>query len=884
MFKEPIFEVFLKSTGTRRKLTIPTVFTNDRRSVKLHFKIMDMQADELVGKSAYVLLYMKDGSFYQTENIQADETLYTYILTSNQGQHSGVAKTQLVVTDNDKEIASEKFEFNVETGLDSVVATEVMIHDWTTLTREAGEFIAEMKTNESQRQTDFDNTQTSRQSTFNANESTRQSTFNTNEQARQTNEDVRVDNEETRGLSESERISNEESRVIEEGTRAQQEQSRMEAEATRSEFYTGFDGKLEATQLQTVKTEKKTTDLEKRVSNVNVNQEATQTVSTNAKIASLPVNTGNGALDATLKGFTATQLIKNGDFSDGLTGWAGYLEVSDVSVTNGILKFISLNISGGVGQYISGNTILNNKYYISAGVRKDSTVISATIQVGLLTAGHGAITNAVPLTTNMSRVSTIITSTLAHERVIIGRIATDGGYIYADDIQLINLTQSFGAGNEPTKEVCDIIFDTYFNGTKSFTPGRVKSVEKNLIDIAKYTRIRSNHGSFSDGKLTLTYPTSGTIASIVDYSGKDNSGGMLLTGNTTYFLTAKGAGQLRAKHLPTNQVWMSLTDKLEFKTTPIGGTYVFEVWGKNQPVTVVSDLQLEHGTTATPYEPYTETLKYIEPVKLNRLPNGVADEITANGDFVQRVGEYTLVASDIYVLEPRTNVDRVRVSNSVLGNLDISGATFNVNEDPFKMLTNRTSPKGYTAFDSVENIWQHWFEPTLFNISFPKGIYVTLASAQANLAGTKIYYQLATPIIHPNVTSGHLISQPKGTVYFEQFQANAGMYANGVAITNTEHPIKALERLSVVDWMTGEERDLDVSKAILTDTAVKHPELVDGDLVFFTYEFLSTGPNGAKTLSFYDSRYTIKDSVTGAFFKWKITVANGVPKIEVGVA
>ena len=48
---------------------------------------------------------------------------------------------------------------------------------------------------------------------------------------------------------------------------------------------------------------------------------------------------------------------------------------------------------------------------------------------------------------------------------------------------MLNLTTTFGAGNEPTKEQCDLIFSDYFEGVKSFEPtGRVRSVDKNGLN------------------------------------------------------------------------------------------------------------------------------------------------------------------------------------------------------------------------------------------------------------------------------------------------------------------------------------------------------------------------------------------------------------------
>ena len=43
--------------------------------------------------------------------------------------------------------------------------------------------------------------------------------------------------------------------------------------------------------------------------------------------------------------------------------------------------------------------------------------------------------------------------------------ASSGAIVKWGKTSLINLTATFGAGNEPTKEQCDLFFANYFEGT-----------------------------------------------------------------------------------------------------------------------------------------------------------------------------------------------------------------------------------------------------------------------------------------------------------------------------------------------------------------------------------------------------------------------------------
>jgi hypothetical protein len=60
-----------------------------------------------------------------------------------------------------------------------------------------------------------------------------------------------------------------------------------------------------------------------------------------------------------------------------------------------------------------------------------------------------------------------------------------------------------------------------------------------------------------------------------------------------------------------------------------------------------------------------------------------------------------------------------------------------------------------------------------------------------------------------------------------------------------------------------------------------HPDLSEGDIVFFEYEYDVESTEGETEVEYYDSRYVIKDSVTDKFYKWNVKVANGTPTIEV---
>ena len=195
------YDVQLLSTEKMLQAKTPAVYTNDLNSAEFVFNILDMTPEQLAGATATTLLYMRDGSFFQNSDVNLNSNTFTYLLKENEGNHGGLAQIQLVVKIGTIEYASQLYSFEVVTGLETKVAVEVMIHDWTTLTRDAQAYIAQFLLDEE-----------GRKATFEANEQDRQLAFDGAEELRQQKETERQE-------AESGRIEAEQSRVDAEGTR-----------------------------------------------------------------------------------------------------------------------------------------------------------------------------------------------------------------------------------------------------------------------------------------------------------------------------------------------------------------------------------------------------------------------------------------------------------------------------------------------------------------------------------------------------------------------------------------------------------------------------------------------------------------------------------------
>ncbi len=292
-------------------------------------------------------------------------------------------------------------------------------------------------------------------------------------------------------------------------------------------------------------------------------------------------------------------------------------------------------------------------------------------------------------------------------------------------------------------------------------------------------------------------------------------------------------------------------------------------------------MQFEINSTITAYEPYKETIVYLPNITLCSLPNGTKDEINlAQGNVIIRTKEKVLQATDINRITSATNVDYVWIKKP--NDFAFHGSVAEAGDSAFIL-------EGYTNFsggeyDDANKVGQvaSSAQSINFYLITAKGAYATLQEAQTALAGLQLIYQLATPVEIPVQVSGTLVGYSSGTVYWEPMVADAGVYAGKMDILNTSLPIKRIEKLSKVDYATGVEYELDPAQAVISADKLSftHPSLSNGDIVFFIYEYNNETTIPEMAVQYYDSRYVVKDTETGKFYKWNIVVANGQPSIE----
>ncbi|MDD4157270.1 MAG: hypothetical protein PHY08_11925 [Candidatus Cloacimonetes bacterium] len=194
---------------------------------------------------------------------------------------------------------------------------------------------------------------------------------------------------------------------------------------------------------------------------------------------------------------------------------------------------------------------------------------------------------------------------------------------------------------------------------------------------------------------------------------------LLLGASTiTYFIANKD------RYVPNDQLYIEYTEQqlldmqLDYSLSDLNGHTLDEVFGN------------------IPHDVYGFS-----------LPNNVISGFSIHDDktyHVQRVKKYTLQASDFDLLfTGYSNVDTVRVSNVNLNDI-VSPTQYSTGQVYFNGFNQYLGINANLATPPSYIYGSNWgVRPELI---VSKGAYASLAEAQADLAGTDIYYQLATPI------------------------------------------------------------------------------------------------------------------------------------------
>ena len=441
------YDVAMKSTKTVWQMETQRCYTGDENTVTFDFNITDLEAADLVGVIPNVYLYMRDGSFFQNgpaDGVEITGKIVNYTMKGNEGKHSGIARAQLVLVWDDEinppeKLTSQLYDFEVVSGLENKVAVEVMIQDWTTLTREARTFIDtssdEVDALKGELQTAI-NTANASLGEFDVAMETGIVAANLAEKL----EDFEEIN--------NSRLLSTERQLAEAKADLQAGMGALTADAevvtARSSTVTGvvhtvLDNRLEAIESDTV--------------------------------------------------LNATNLVTNGDFSNGSTGWSNV-----DAVVNGVAEKTAVASWQTISQSAMIGVGVGDKYYLSANIKTPAQTIYLQLQEGVSPFFSHYIV-AKP-STEMQRNSVVFTNEISGSaRVLISDSAPSGWQkYYVDNVSLINLTATFGAGNEPTVAQMDRLLtqfpSSWFNGTENLFLAKWSLNELRRLDTEKLNKVQ----------------------------------------------------------------------------------------------------------------------------------------------------------------------------------------------------------------------------------------------------------------------------------------------------------------------------------------------------------------------------------------------------------
>lgn len=555
---------------------------------------------------------------------------------------------------------------------------------------------------------------------------------------------------------------------------------------------------------------------------------------------SLPENTVKGQVSGSVRGLTATNIIKNGNFSNGTTNWTS---TSNMNVVNNELQFIPTGQYGNVYQQIK-NINISDKLYIVAKIKTNKNTVRLSISHK---SGYTFTSSPSNDNNEFGRVSVIgtIPSDVDYNfiRLMVQDIGTTFSTIYIKEVMAINLTQIFGAGNEPTKEECDKIFANWFDGTKStISAMRLKSVGINVFG-GEIEKGAIDGVTGLDIPSTLVNRTKGyvKINPLLQYTF---SGHTVVGGSSVYFYFY----DINKKYI--SRGYGSKTSTLTPSGIPANTVFVRLMYNNN--LTEITDkVQLEEGNISTPYTKYQEDISYIvakkdnKIVNLKSLPNCVRDEINVSeGKVVLRTKTTVLNGSENWVQVSS-------LENTILFYLIKPVDWVPLITDNITSFINDTFPQIYAYAKDEEGTFVN---SSYFFIRISKSKLITL-----NPTGFKqwlqnnpitLTYQLAQPEIIPINWKG-LQAFENGTIYFDTVIPEVGFYySNGLYSHYPDHPIKSVDVLYKVNKENGMHASLDVSKCVIRPDKMSftHPDLKDGDLCSWDYISTSDSTNGEKTI------------------------------------
>jgi hypothetical protein len=355
--------------------------------------------------------------------------------------------------------------------------------------------------------------------------------------------------------------------------------------------------------------------------------------------------------------------------------------------------------------------------------------------------------------------------------------------MYLDGLMITEIPQS-DYDNLTTDQLLDKY--PYVNDIKHVEANRVKVVGKNLFDKDDILQ-----KGLYDNPYVLTSDGSSISFSSTNNNTRSVSGFIRVKPNTTYFVDSDSldynvtGGNFRVGAY-SERTMSSVISLLQVNrsggnfTTPAGTNYIKIEFRLDQ----LEGYQLELGSTATTYEPYTETTRYFDK-SLKSLPNGTKDTIDNNGLYTKRLSDLQDITGTTYAsidTATYTDVDVVKTTAFSAMRATTTGAdgfTKVLNKDGVELSEVAQADIDLTA--SVGKYYVHTDKTIWFIVA--DGTYADVDGARTGLGTSKAMFELATPTTE-QLPLQPLQSQASGTIYNEPVTRELLTYATGLTLTN----------------------------------------------------------------------------------------------------
>ena len=455
MKKIKAYEISIVDKTYSKIISDETKFYTSDTALELVFKLKET---EYTFESAEIVLLNIDDRSLVTRPVVKVLDSFTYELEDDIIAHYGEWRGQVRFEQAGETYVSSPVKFRIENDLSNDRPPQLSdVQSWVSLKRYADSLVDELKKavlsvdgiedtfneNETIRQNQFDNAEQSRQTTFETNENVRNETFESNETARQAQE---LEREKAEGTRQTVFEGNEADRTetfnANEATRQENENERQQAESQRQSTFEANEIERQTT-FETDEQERQSAEL---IRVENENQRVIDHANRSAELA--------GKADKVV----IKNLFSNGDFSNGDVGWmtiAGYnnrFEVVDGiarnidTSTDNHRSFIYQNSKVPIGHVTYHAFRYKQEGVTSSRVGVMYGLSGAYLQQYYYPTGEGfEVYSGMGVSTGDNRM-----------RLIINNIVAESEYdVYLDYFLMLDLTETFGAGNEPTKEEMD---------------------------------------------------------------------------------------------------------------------------------------------------------------------------------------------------------------------------------------------------------------------------------------------------------------------------------------------------------------------------------------------------------------------------------------------